>query len=514
MIKENSILDFIKDSSELLNESALSKGIEREVLRVTPSLQLAQTPHPKVIGSSLTNKYITTDYSEGLLELITPPMNSTAKLMELLKDIHSFVSKNIDSEKLWYYSMPPKVNDESQIKIADYGSSNSGKLKMLYRKGLEVRYGGLMQIIAGIHYNFSVSEELIESIREYLNIEEQDYKSQIYMNAVRNIQKYGWIVSYFYGASPVVHKSFIKSEQELSTFSQLDEDYVYLPYATSLRMSDLGYQNSGQDDLKILYNDIESYTNSLKAALEIESPEWKSIGIFDSNHNRQQLNNKIIQIENEFYNQVRPKSPVKRCERPLDVLGRDGVEYIELRSIDINPTSSIGLSKDQIHFMDLFLLFCMVTPAHKTDIEMTKKYRQTTALVSKDGRNPNLKLTIDGETELIGDHIQNIFNSLTPLAEHFGEDYYTSLYELRSSIYSPNKTLSAKILNECKTYGAEQYFTSLSQRYGEEFKQHEMTEESLEELNSEAKLSLKNTLELEEADTLSFDDYLSKFLTY
>ena len=128
----------------------MKRGIEKESLRVTPEGRLSQTPHPLNLGSSLTHPSITTDYSESLLEFITPPDESIDATLEQLKKIHGFVYKNINNEILWVNSMPCVVGDNDSIPIAQYGKSNIGKIKTLYRVGLDHRYGRLMQTIAVI----------------------------------------------------------------------------------------------------------------------------------------------------------------------------------------------------------------------------------------------------------------------------------------------------------------------------------------------------------------------------
>src|SRR5690554_2847852 len=136
------------------------RGIEKEGLRVDAEGALARTPHPTQLGSALTNPSITTDYSEALLELITGTHGSIQSLRGELEDVHRFVASQLQNEFIWNQSMPAILPGEADIPIGWYGSSNTGMLKHVYRRGLAERYGKAMQCIAGVHYNFSLPDEL------------------------------------------------------------------------------------------------------------------------------------------------------------------------------------------------------------------------------------------------------------------------------------------------------------------------------------------------------------------
>ena len=136
------------------------KGIEKESLRISKDGFIAQTPHPKALGSALTHPYITTDYSEALIELITPPFADIKDTLDYLRNIHQFVYDHLDNEMLLGASMPCGIDGDESIPIAEYGTSNIGRMKHVYRHGLWHRYGRTMQAIAGIHFNYSVPEAL------------------------------------------------------------------------------------------------------------------------------------------------------------------------------------------------------------------------------------------------------------------------------------------------------------------------------------------------------------------
>ncbi len=235
-------------------------GIERETLRVDARGDLSRRPHPQALGSALTHPQITTDYSEALLEFITPTGTRTPEVLDALDRVHRAAVAELDGERLWSGSMPCALPAEDEIPIADYGSSNIGRLKHVYRRGLALRYSRTMQCIAGIHYNFSLPEAAWELLRQQEGDarDARDYQSARYIALIRNFRRYSWLLMYLFGASPALDAGFLRGRPHL--LQTLDERTLYLPHATSLRMSDLGYQSNAQASLTPDYNDLTTYT--------------------------------------------------------------------------------------------------------------------------------------------------------------------------------------------------------------------------------------------------------------
>ncbi len=290
------------------------KGVEKESLRVSRDGKIAQTPHPAVLGSALTNPHITTDYSEALLELITPPFTEIDETLKFLSQVHQFIYGKLDDEMLWATSMPCLLEGESSIPIASYGTSNVGKMKHVYRRGLEYRYGRTMQAIAGVHFNYSLPERFWPVFQDMENNSKalKDFVSDCYFGLIRNFQRQGWLIPYLFGASPAVCRSFFNEPP--SGFDEFGAGTYYQPYATSLRMSDIGYKNKAQADLGISYNNLEDYVRGLTQAIETPDPEYARVGVVVNGEYRQ-LNANILQIENEYYSFVRPKQ-VAVCGNP------------------------------------------------------------------------------------------------------------------------------------------------------------------------------------------------------
>ena len=251
---------FNSDAKDIL---AFGKfGIEKESLRVSQST-ISRKQHQESMGSPLCHRYITTDFSEAQLELITPPLIDKKKGLNFLENIHHFVSHKIEDEIIWPFSMPPFIKSDADIPIASYGSSNLALFKMAYRNGLSHRYGRTMQAISGIHFNYSLPEQIWKSS---LFTEEKavskKLRANIYFRTLRNLHRMNWLILYLFGASPIVTKNFLSNKHK--GFQKLDNHAYYLPYATSLRMSDLGYQNINQSNVTISLNSLQAYIADLE----------------------------------------------------------------------------------------------------------------------------------------------------------------------------------------------------------------------------------------------------------
>ena len=391
----------------------ISRGIEKESLRVKNNAQLSQSNHPKELGSPLTNKFITTDFSEALIELVTPTFNSVDEVYEFLLDLHIFTANAMESDEvLWSNSMPCFIGDESEIRVAEYGSSNIGKLKNIYRKGLRVRYGSIMQCVAGIHYNFSIDDDSLRLFNKDLN---KETKSDIYLGLIRNFKRNFWFLLYFFGASPIFDKSFVSGRNH--SIKNTNKSDLYDEYATSLRMSEVGYQSYHQKALDIKYNSLDSFIESLKKGIFEEYEVFKSLGLYDENNERQQISSGILQIENELYDSIRPKRKGASETRPIELLSTQGIEYVEVRGIDLSPNTLTGISKSEMRLLDVFLIHCLISESESVSQseydEMNKNY--VTAIHS--GSDLDQKLSFNGSELSIRNKISNISDELLMIAK-------------------------------------------------------------------------------------------------
>ncbi len=510
-------LESIRESGLHHHLTKLKRGIEKESLRVTPDGRLSQAPHPEVLGSKLTHKWITTDYAEPLLEFITPAFQDLQRPLRFLSDVHRFVYQHLGEEKIWVNSMPCLLGDELSIPIADYGSSNSGRMKNVYRQGLWHRYGRHMQTIAGIHYNLSIPENFWQLYHEQQRCERdlQAFISENYFALIRNFLRNVGLVVYLYGASPAVCSSFLQDRDH--KLEALNKHTLYMRYGTSLRMSDLGYHNDAQSGLNVSYNSLSEYARSLQYAIRTPYSEYEKIGII-KNGEYQQLNTNILQIENEFYSSIRPKRTAKRGQRPTCALASAGVEYVELRCVDLDPFTPMGISESQIMFLDVFALYCMLQNSPPIDDEEKECNSHNLQTIVTQGRNPDLKLSSKCEKRLFRQWAQEHLDNMLQVARLFDHAYQNDMHskvvqQQMEKLKHPQLTPSARVLQHLDD--REQSFFQFGMHCALEqekyFRNQPLSPEECVPFLHEAKRSLEEQRRLEASDNVSFEQYLEQY---
>ncbi len=511
-------LALLAESTHLPLLSQCLHGIERECLRVDARGQLAMTPHPAALGSALTHPQITTDYSEALLEFITGTDQDPQNTLAELEAIHRFSYAKLGDEFLWSPSMPCPLPSEADIPIAEYGSSNIGRLKHVYRQGLALRYGKTMQCIAGIHYNFSLPEALWPVLQadDGDASSAQDYRSTRYIAVIRNFRRYSWLLMYLFGASPALDAGFLRGRQhQLET---LDADTLYLPYATSLRMSDLGYQNNAQAGLTPCYDNLDSYTESLFRAVSTPYAPYEAMGIKNAAGNWQQLNTNVLQIENEYYSNIRPKRVTATGERPLQALRARGIQYIEVRCLDINPFLPLGIDASEAHFLDAFLLFCALNDSPCLADGECSVATENFLKVVKDGRRPGLELQRCGENVQLSDWAGQLLDQIAQIAalldrSHGDARHATALAEQRAKIADSSLTPSARVLDELRRSGESfsQFSMRQTQAHADYFRSRAPSPAELAQFEAAAQQSLERQAAMEAEDELDFDSFVAEY---
>jgi glutamate--cysteine ligase len=411
----------------------IRRGIEKESLRVRPDGSLSVLPHPETLGAALTHPHITTDFSESQLELITGPHEGVDACLEELTEIHKVVYRAIGDELLWAASMPCGLPGDDAIPIGRYGNSNVGRAKTVYRQGLSHRYGRRMQTISGIHYNLSVPGTTSEQ----------------YFALIRNFRRRSWLLLYLFGASPSVCSSFVAGRRH--ELQELAPGTLYAPHGTSLRMGRLGYQSEAQASLKVSYNSLESYTASLYDALTKPYGPYEKIGIL-KNGEYLQLNTTLLQIENEFYGTIRPKRRIRRGERPLHALRERGVEYVEVRLMDLDPFVAVGIGASTMRFLDVFLLHCLLDESPDDTPQEIAALSRNQQAVALRGREPGLVLESSKDKITLAAWGRQLLDACQPVARaldaaHGGSAYRDALMGAAVIVSNPNAAPSARVLH-------------------------------------------------------------------
>ncbi len=526
LVKELYPLLSYSEIVELVSKPAVSqtlkqrkRGLEKESLRIeVTSGHLAQTAHPKRLGSALTHSRITTDFAEALLEFITEPCDSIEQALQQLDNTHRYTYSQLDDEILWVASMPCILANDAAIPVAEYGVSNVAKMKTAYRVGLGNRYGRPMQTIAGIHFNFSLSDEFFETYQKELGEKQplQQFKTERYFSLIRNFHRSAWLLIYLFGASPALCKSFLQGRDN-HQLSLLGRGTLHGEYATALRMGDLGYTSSAQDSLYVCYNTLDTYIKTLHRALTSPYADFEKIGLKDSEGHLKQLSTNVLQIENEYYSPIRPKRTAKSGETPINALKERGVEYIEVRCLDLNPFEPLGTDVNSLRFVELFLMDCLLQGDHVLDLHGLKESQTNFKLAINEGRKPGLMLSRDGEPLSLKDWAKESLHRMSAIAENLeanGEQGFSEAIAVQQAkIDDADLTPSGKIIQNLKEkdesfFGFAMAHSLKAERY---FKSEALDASTYKQYQDEASSSLQAQQQIEANDSLTFEDYLAQY---
>ena len=499
------------------------RGIERETLRVDAAGQLARSRHPVALGSALTHPQITTDYAETLLEFITPAQADIGTTIASLDGIHRYAYSKLGNELLWSQSMPCALPAEDEIEIAWYGTSNLGTLKHVYRRGLALRYGKAMQCIAGIHYNYSLDEGLWRVLAEDQAQQQPDakrlsakaYQSEAYLATIRNFRRYSWLLMYLFGASPALAAGFLRGRAH--QLDQLSDDTLYLPYATSLRMSDLGYQNDAQSGLQPHENCLDSYVAALTRAVNQPYAPYAELGT-KRDGEWIQLSTNVLQIENEYYATIRPKRVIQTGERPIQALCARGVQYIEVRCMDVDPFEPVGISVEAGRLLDAFLLFCALEESPAISPAEGARHTANFARTVKEGRRPGLMLDNDNGPISLVQWGEELLERIRPAAELLdslrGDTAHADTLRAQAAkLADPSRTPSARVLVALREHGNSfaAFGLAQSEKHAAYFRSSAPAAADAAALDAMAATSLAEQAAMEAAPHIDFDDYVAAY---
>lgn len=489
-------------------------GLEKECLRVDSDARLSRNPHPREWGSKLTHPYISTDYSEAQPELITPYFEREETALKFLNDVHLFLYQGLGDELLWPCSAPCELPESNEIPLAYFGNSSEGIEKNIYRRGLGHRYGRTMQTMSGIHYNFSFGKEFLDFLRQEYSPEssEKEFSSVIYLRLIRNFLRIGWLNTYLFGSTPVVDKTYLP--RSIAPLEEWDQNSYYGEYATSVRMSDLGYYSKVQAQISISYSDIDSYIRDLTRVITTPCPRFKKIGMFRGGE-QLQLNENFLQVEAEHYSRIRPKPGFKRGVSACDLLRNNGVVYVEMRSVDINPFVRGGIGLDHLLFLHTFMVYCMLKDSPEITKEEENAITSNQNKVALYGRKPNLRLKRFGNGHVSmkdwGEEILKEMHVVAKLLDCKQSDdkYSKSLSTKEKKLHKPELTPSARVLAAMKSENKSfrSFGLELAEKYKEAFLQKEVTPQLMKKFTSLTEKSFEEEKMLEIQDDYSLRGY-------
>lgn len=449
-------------SSELLKGGF---GVELESLRVDKNGVISSKEHPEVFGDKLENPYITTDFSESQVEMITPVMKTSKEVFDALNVLHDIVSLEVEDEYLWPESMPSIIGDS--INIANYSLNERGREARAYREGLAKKYGLKKQLISGIHYNFSFNEAIIKKLygeRENKNISYKEFKDSIYLKVSRNYLRYRWFIVYLLGASPVVHKSY--ERDNLAKLEKINDEVYGNSGVVSYRNSELGYKNN--INLYPNYNSVKEYINSLDNF----------------------VSDKVIVNYKEFYSQIRLKA--KDNYNLKESLLNDGIDYLEIRSIDINPLEKAGISLKDLKFIHLFTLFLLDEDEvlYESWQEEALKNQLDISVLGLD----NISLLRNGKSISKVQWAHYILDKMSIINSDFNLGLEEIIKDKEQVVNDYKNTYAYKIREGIKEQGFVNFNLNLSKKYKEEAYNNRFKLQGFEDLELSTQILMKEAI--------------------
>jgi len=423
--------------------------------------------------------------------------------------------------------MPCIIDGDDSIRIGQYGNSHTGIMKHVYRRGLGLRYGRRMQAIAGIHFNYSMSENcwpLWQSLHSVTAQSGFSIATHGYFHMTRNLMRIGWLVPYLFGSSPAICQTFLPSGAD-SDLATLNTHTRYAPFGTSLRMGEIGYRykEDAPIDLTVRHDSFENYLSDIYAHVTSSHNAYDQAGLLDSTGHHQQLTTNRLQIENEYYSSVRPKQIPAKGEMPLLALKRTGVRYLELRSVDVNLYEPAGMHVEQLAMLEMLMLFAWLAdspPLMPSEMDVNKHNVQT---VAHRGREAGLTLQFQGKSVKLVDWGQQILEALVPIAQWMDachddngkqDLYQTSLAAQIAKLQDSSLTPSARIVDELATHGS--YFNMVmhySSKHSDTLLRQSINDTLHSSLAQLVPDSLAAQKELEAGSTGEFSQYLADYFS-
>ena len=496
-------------------------GLEREALRVDAEATLSRDAHPEVLGAALTHPWITTDYSEAMLELITPPA-PLEEAYAFLEDVHCYSSEHLGEERLWCGSMPCVIAGDPDIPLARYGSSNAGQMKTVYRRGLGLRYSRSMQVIAGVHFNCSMPLAFWQ--QEFGEVPSTEQISERYFDALRNLMRHGWLVAYLFGASPAICRLFLDQQPSDTRLEDFTPATCYGPEATSLRLSDIGYQNSLETmtGIDADYNSLSGYIDSLRTATATPCASYERLGL-KQGEKYLQLNSNCLQIENEHYGSVRPKCVPEGNEKPSRGLRQRGVQYLELRTLDIDPFAPCGVELDTLRFLSALVLYCLLDDSPPMSVAEQRLTQENMQRAAQHGRAQVVRMqtAVQEQPVVLREQAQRILEEMRPMCElfdqaHEGTDYSTAWRRQQERVADPDQTLSARMIEEMRSSGEAyvEWTLERSREHQQYFHKRPLAASVRKRLDAQGQASHREQHEWEEQERrnpVSFEAYLAAY---
>lgn len=438
----SSLLKLVRSDQQL--KDLLSKGsfgLEKEHIRIDNKGEIAKTKHPEVFEDKLNHPFVTNDFSESQVELITPVFDDIEQCYHMMGTLSELFVSSLEDELLWPGSAPPRILSEDDVDVAQFDDSPLGIKNTAYRNHLTSKYGKKKQTISGVHYNFSFDEKFIKRLYD---LSEEDgpyryFKDNMYLKLSRNLIRYSWLLTYLFGTSPATDRTYL--EGCVMRMEKSDQGDPYFPYATSMRNGLCGYRN--HNNYIVSYDSVDNYINEIKQLMA------------DGN----------ILDEREYYSPVRLKT--HQSDDFMSTLNNSGILYIELRVLDLDPFDPYGIALDTLKFVHLFMMFMLFKEATCFGSDMHDLSLKNYEHVASKGREPGLMVAIGHEEfvemDLLGVELLEEMRSFLQSIDCGTYDYNRLIDQMIIRFQEPETTLSAKVLDGVKKSGYIDYHKNLAE---------------------------------------------------
>jgi glutamate--cysteine ligase len=346
----------------------------------------------------------------------------------------------------------------------------------------------------------------------------QPFIDEAYFALLRNYRRHGWLILYLFGASPALCKTFFKGRDVPSSLQELDSNTLYSPHATTLRMSDLGYRNKSQAGVAVSVNSLDEYVRDLSALIATPSPEYEKLGVKVDGEWRQ-LSANVLQIENEYYSFIRPKRTAHSGERPTRALARAGVEYVEMRSLDVGVFDPVGVNQNKMRFLEAFAALCVLKESLPIERSTEQELDANHVLVARRGREPGLALSLGGrpcELKAWARQLLEEMHGVCELLDHGdpAKPYTAALAVQMAKVEDSSVTPSARMLRDLEIEGEAFFHFALrmSRQHRDYFRDlYPPNQSQLEVFRVEADESIEAQRRIEVADAISFDEFVANW---
>lgn len=402
--KQAKLLKMLSEGS--LNERMFnaSFGLRLEEHRILTNGRASRYEYPKNLSSRKTNPYLLSGFSDNLMEFTTPIVRGSKATCQQLKVLEQIVDSQLhEDERIWPLSLAPAPEYQHDLEFV--GNNCSQPWNKEYTNYLREKYGIKRMILGGAHIGFNLDQELLDALYDQSFKDDfatrADFQNAVYFKMAQCFCLWRWLFTYLYGASPVSEAV----EHDMP-------EHINLP-VRSFRNSTYGYDNL--PDERPSYESLDSFVDQVSKFLE------------DGTYYGPQ----------EFFGPVRLHG--KHDDDSLRQIVKDGIQFISFRSFDLDPFAKGGISEDTLNFLELFMIYTLVSPMPEN---LSEKLNQAIE------RNNEVALQApDEQTDWMRNEAMDLIERLSQFCDQFNapREYKLALSFVKRRVEDPTLTIGGQV---------------------------------------------------------------------